>query len=110
MGTLAIHQKEELIVSSSLDQAVCVWETTTGLLKFRITGHTESIQSVSFHPTLPLMVSTGDDRQVQLWRITHSKAWAVDSLQGHTDNGSSCLMSRGADLALTCSEDGTIRV
>lgn len=45
----------------------------------------------AFHPSLPLIVSGADDRQVKLWRYNETKAWEVDTLRGHTNNVS-CVM------------------
>ena len=32
-------------------------------------GHDRGVNWVSFHPSLPLLVSAADDRQVKLWRM-----------------------------------------
>ena len=32
-------------------------------------GHDRGVNWVSFHPTLPLLVSAADDRQIKLWRM-----------------------------------------
>lgn len=35
-------------------------------------GHDRGVNWVVFHPTLPIIVSASDDRQIRLWRITGS--------------------------------------
>lgn len=37
-------------------------------VKYVLEGHDRGVNWASFHPTLPLIVSGADDRQVKLWR------------------------------------------
>jgi coatomer protein complex subunit alpha (xenin) len=64
----------------------------------------------AFHPTLPLIASAADDRQVKLWRMSETKAWEVDTLRGHANNVSCCLFHPKQDLVISDSEDRSIRV
>ena len=47
-------------------------------VKYVLEGHDRGVNWASFHPTLPLIVSGADDRQVKLWRM----------------NGAPCMSSR----------------
>ena len=38
-------------------------------VKFVLEGHDRGVNWAAFHPTLPLIVSGADDRQVKLWRM-----------------------------------------
>lgn len=49
---------------------------TDAVVKFVLEGHDRGINWVAFHPTLPLIVSAGDDRLVKLWRM--SGRWLAD--------------------------------
>lgn len=134
------HPKEDLIVSASLDQSVRVWDisglrkkysaptsmtfeeqigranaadsfgNTDAVVKFVLEGHDRGVNWVAFHPTLPLIVSAGDDRLVKLWRMSDTKAWEVDTCRGHFQNASACLFHPHQDLILSVGEDKTIRV
>ena len=44
-------------------------------------GHDRGVNWASFHPSMPLIVSGADDRQIKLWRMN--------------DNKVSCLVLRG---------------
>jgi coatomer subunit alpha len=40
-----------------------------GVVKHVLEGHDRGVNWASFHPTLPLIVSGADDRQIKLWRM-----------------------------------------
>lgn len=39
------------------------------VVKHVLEGHDRGVNWAAFHPTLPLVVSGADDRQVKLWRM-----------------------------------------
>jgi coatomer protein complex subunit alpha (xenin) len=73
-------------------------------------GHDRGVNWAAFHPSLPLLASAADDRQVKLWRMSETKAWEVDTLRGHANNVSCCLFHPKQDLVISNSEDRSIRV
>jgi coatomer protein complex subunit alpha (xenin) len=123
------HPKEDLVVSASMDQTVRVWDisglrkstpnTAPGTfdtfdnfstVKYVLEGHDRGVNYAMFHPTLPLIVSAADDRQIKIWRMSETKAWEVDSCRGHFNNVSSALFHPKHELIVSCGEDKTIRV
>jgi WD40 repeat protein len=50
-------------------QQADIFGSTDAIVKFVLEGHDRSVNWATFHPTLPLIVSAGDDRQVKLWRM-----------------------------------------
>ncbi|XP_053619485.1 coatomer subunit alpha [Plodia interpunctella] len=134
------HPSEDLLVSASLDQSVRVWDFSglrkksvapgpSGLaehlrnpqatdlfgqadavVKHVLEGHDRGVNWASFHPSLPLIVSAADDRQVKLWRMNDAKAWEVDACRGHYNNVSCVLFHARHELILSNSEDKSIRV
>ncbi|PHH68455.1 hypothetical protein CDD82_545 [Ophiocordyceps australis] len=87
-----------------------VFGNTDAIVKFVLEGHDRGVNWVAFHPTMPLIVSAGDDRLVKLWRMSETKAWEVDTCRGHFHNASGCLFHPHQDLILSAGEDKTIRV
>lgn len=83
---------------------------TDAVVKFVLEGHDRGVNWVAFHPTLPLIVSSGDDRLVKLWRMSETKAWEVDTCRGHFQNSSACLFHPHQDLILSVGEDKTLRL
>ena len=123
------HPKDDLIVSASQDQTVRVWDisglrkntpnTTPGTfdsfdnfstVKYVLEGHDRGVNWASFHPTLPLIVSAADDRQIKIWRMSETKAWEVDACRGHFNNVSTALFHPKHELIVSCGEDKTVRV
>ncbi|KAL4926906.1 coatomer subunit alpha [Aspergillus undulatus] len=82
---------------------------TDAVVKFVLEGHDRGVNWVAFHPSLPLIVSAGDDRLIKLWRMSETKAWEVDTCRGHFQNASACLFHPHQDLILSVGEDKTIR-
>lgn len=80
------------------------------LVKYVLEGHERGVNWASFHPTLPLVISGADDRQIKLWRMNETKAWEVDTMRGHTNNVSCVLFHPRHELVVSNSEDRTIRV
>jgi len=134
------HPTEDMVVSASLDQTVRVWDIsglrkksvapgpgglddhmktpgTTDLfgqadavVKHVLEGHDRGVNWANFHPTMPLIVSGADDRQIKLWRMNDNKAWEVDTCRGHYNNVSCALFHPRQELILSNSEDKSIRV
>lgn len=84
--------------------------TSDATVKHVLEGHDRGVNWVCFHPTLPLILSGADDRQVKLWRMNESKAWEVDTCRGHYNNVSCTMFHPRQELILSNSEDKSIRV
>ncbi|PAA58782.1 hypothetical protein BOX15_Mlig017424g3 [Macrostomum lignano] len=84
--------------------------TTDAIVKHVLEGHDRGVNWVMFHPTMPVIVSAADDRQVKLWRMNDSKAWELDTCRGHYNNVSCAIFHPRQELMLSNSEDKSIRV
>jgi WD40 repeat protein len=54
-------------------QGADMFSQPDAVVKFVLEGHDRGANWASFHPTLPLIVSGADDRQVKLWRMNDGK-------------------------------------
>ena len=97
-------------IARANQQQADVFGNTDAVVKFVLEGHDRGVNWVAFHPTLPLIVSAGDDRLVKLWRMSETKAWEVDTCRGHFQNVSAALFHPHQDLILSVGEDKTVRV
>ena len=100
---------EDQIARANQQQAD-MFGNTDAVVKFVLEGHDRGVNWVAFHPTLPLIVSAGDDRLIKLWRMSETKAWEVDTCRGHFQNASAALFHPHQDLILSVGEDKTVRV
>lgn len=87
-----------------------IFGNVNAIVKYVLEGHDKGVNWAAFHPTLPLIVSAGDDRLVKLWRMSDTKAWEVDTCRGHTGNVLSAVFHPQQDLIVSVSDDKTIRV
>jgi coatomer protein complex subunit alpha (xenin) len=114
MGEGAVDSMRGPPVSATTSAAMNVqaelFGTNDVVVKYVLEGHDRGVNWACFHPTLPLLASAADDRQVKLWRMSETKAWEVDTLRGHANNVSSCLFHPKHDLVVSNSEDRSIRV
>lgn len=53
------------------------------VVKYVLEGHDRGVNWAAFHPTLPLIVSGADDRQVKLWRYNGEGVW-LESVDRNT--------------------------
>jgi len=51
------------------------------VVKYVLEGHDRGVNWAAFHPSLPLIVSGADDRQVKLWRMNGAPLYASDPLR-----------------------------
>ncbi len=96
------HPTHDLVLSASLDQTVRVWDIS-GLRKKNVSiaatpyqpapndlfgsqevvvrhlleGHTRGVNWAAFHPSMPLIVSAADDREIKIWRTNESKVRTI---------------------------------
>jgi coatomer protein complex subunit alpha (xenin) len=50
-------------------QQADVFGNMDAVVKYVLEGHSRGVNYAVFHPTLPLILSGGDDRLVKLWRM-----------------------------------------
>lgn len=98
------------VAGTALNVQAELFGTNDVVVKYVLEGHDRGVNWAAFHPTLPLLASAADDRQVKLWRMSETKAWEVDTLRGHANNVSCCLFHPKQELVVSNSEDRSIRV
>jgi len=91
--------------ATALNVQAELFGTNDVVVKYVLEGHDRGVNWGCFHPTLPLVASAADDRQVKLWRMSETKAWEVDTLRGHANNVSCCLFHPKHELVVSDSED-----
>eukprot|EP00002_Diphylleia_rotans_P020493 TRINITY_DN3974_c0_g2_i1.p1 TRINITY_DN3974_c0_g2~~TRINITY_DN3974_c0_g2_i1.p1 ORF type:complete len:351 (+),score=71.00 TRINITY_DN3974_c0_g2_i1:56-1108(+) len=57
------------ITAGSSDHFLYIWDTVTRRIKYKLPGHSGSINEVVFHPHEPIIASCGSDRQIYLGEL-----------------------------------------
>ena len=52
--------------------------TSDAIVKHVLEGHDRGVNWAAFHPTLPLIVSGADDRQIKLWRMNGERLFRLE--------------------------------
>lgn len=60
-----------MVASGSTDRCVYVWDTTSKKILYKLPGHKGVVNQVVFHPTQPIILSCGTDKNVYLGEITN---------------------------------------
>ncbi|MHA1993658.1 MAG: WD40 repeat domain-containing protein [Candidatus Hodarchaeales archaeon] len=58
------------LASGLQDGEIQIWEGTTAYSVRNLTGHTQSIRGLDFHPTQALLASVSGDQTIKLWNVT----------------------------------------
>lgn len=103
------HPVYSLVVSSSEDATVKVWDYDTGEFERTLKGHTDSVQDVAFDHTGKLLASCSADMSVRLWDFT-STYDCIRTLQGHDHNVSSICFMPSGDFLVSASRDKSIKM
>jgi WD40 repeat protein len=53
------------------------------VVKHVLEGHDRGVNWAAFHPSMPLIVSGADDRQIKLWRMNDNKVRITTCMHGY---------------------------
>mmetsp|Transcript_31058 Transcript_31058/g.61221 ORF Transcript_31058/g.61221 Transcript_31058/m.61221 type:complete len:240 (-) Transcript_31058:394-1113(-) len=97
VNCIEYHQSGDkpYIVSGSDDKTVRVWDYQTKQCLQVLTGHAENVSAASFHPTLPIILSGGEDGALKIWHASTyrlettvqynlQRLWSIAVLRGST--------------------------
>ena len=87
-----------------------VFGNVDAVVKYVLEGHSRGVNWASFHPTMNLIVSGADDREVKVWRMSGSRAWETTTYRGHLNNVSCAVFHPKENVIISNSEDKTLRM
>jgi WD40 repeat protein len=124
--SVAFHPMAPLLATGSDDETVKLWRLVTtpdnssvdcvATLDSDKEGHSNSVRSVAFHPTAPLLATGSADRTLKLWQLSSDNlsATCVATLDrsngGHSNFVRSVAFHPKAPLLATSSYDETVRL
>ena len=87
---------------------IWVWNMETGKHIKTLTGHTDSIHSITFSPDSGILASGSEDNTLRLWNIRTGECLKI--LTGHTDWVSSVSFCGNSRILASASYDNTVRL
>lgn len=108
---ISINPKDNnTFASASLDRTIKVWQLGASTANFTLEGHEKGVNCVDYYHggDKPYLISGADDRLVKIW--DYQNKTCVQTLEGHGQNVTAVCFHPELPIALTGSEDGTIRV
>jgi WD40 repeat protein/serine/threonine protein kinase len=108
--SVSFSPKGQLVLSSSEDNTVRIWDAAAGKAMTALRGHGRAVRACTFSPDGQWVVSGGDDERVRVWnvqgyqetRVLHATVFA-----GHEDAVLSARYSRDGQHIVTASRDRT---
>ena len=132
--SVMFHREENLVISSSLDNKIYVWDYTELKQKHEkysgdkkgkkaeiftrievevkniCEGHEKGVNFACFHPNRSLIASRSEDELIKLWRMSGARAWEMDTLRGHQNNVSWVAFHPKLDILISNFEDKTMKI
>lgn len=102
------HPIFSLVVSSSEDATIKVWDFETGDFERTLKGHTDVVQDIAFDARGNMLASCSADMSIKLWDFTSYEN--IRTLHGHDHNVSSVTFMPTGDHIVSCSRDKTIKM
>jgi WD40 repeat protein len=94
------------VVSGSYDSTVRIWDLLKGECRWRLSGHTQKVYSVSMMPGGEMCASGSMDGTVRVWRM--SDGTCTWNLEGHTSLVG--LLDLTPQQLISAAADATLRV
>merc|ERR1719156_110392 len=107
------YEQSNLVVSSSRDKTLMVWELTpdgeaVGYARKSLSGHSETIQDVVLSSDGQFALSASWDKTMRLWDL--NTGTAARTFQGHTKDVNSVAFSGDNRQIVSGSRDKTIKL
>ncbi len=105
--SLVPNPDRHLVISTSKDNTLRVWNCKTGECAATLFGHTGEVISASLHTNGRILVSASHDRTLRVWDL--DTALARSPRQGHFAEVHALDFHPESDLLMTASIDGTLK-
>jgi len=106
--SVALSADGRWALSGSWDNALRLWEVSSGKCLRTFEGHTKSVNSVALSADGRWALSGSQDNTLRLWEVSSGKC--LRTFEGHTDWVSSVVLSADGRWALSGGQDNTLRL
>jgi len=105
---VGFHPSFGMLVSSSEDSTLIVWDADTGKQEKILKGHTNAVNYFDFHPDGSSIISCSSDLNLKLWDFSEFRCKRTYS--GHEHTISQCKFISNGSQIVSCSRDHSIRL
>ena len=109
ISRVAFHPVFSVLVTSSEDASIIVWDYESGEFERTLKGHTGSVNDVAFNSTGLALASCSADLTVKLWDFEQTYECSK-TLKGHEHNVSGVSWVAGDELLVSASRDLSAKV
>lgn len=102
------HPAYNLVITSSEDSQIKVWDSESGEYEKTLKGHTDTVQDLAFDTPGKLLASCSADLTIKLWNFADYEC--IKTLTGHDHNVSSVAFLPSGDHLVSCSRDKSIKL
>ncbi|KAJ5108899.1 hypothetical protein N7456_005574 [Penicillium angulare] len=95
-------------LSSSVDGAIKIWDSTTGGCTMQLDGHCEEISSVLWSPDGSYMVSASHDKTIKIWDLSSGNC--TSTLEEHSEWVTSLAWSPDGKKIISISDDKSVKI
>jgi hypothetical protein len=103
-GEVVFSPDGQFLASPKRGGGIGIFRVSDGTLVRTLTGHTDSVYSVTFSPDGNLIASGSRDETINIWQVSDGSL--VRTLTGHTDEVSSVTFSPDGSLIASGGGDG----
>ncbi len=108
ISALAFSPDGRLLAAASEDKLIRLWDVASGELRGVLTGHTDRIPALVWHPTLPRLISAGWDTTARVWDVQTCEP--IILLNSHSAQVHVLAMHPNGDLLATADSGRAIRI
>jgi WD40 repeat protein/serine/threonine protein kinase len=108
--SVSFSPKGQLVLSSSEDNTIRVWDATSGKTITALRGHGRAVRTCAFSPDGEWVLSGSDDERVRVWNVQgyrETRVLHATVFSGHEDAVLSARYSRDGKEIVTASRDRT---
>lgn len=106
--SVALNFQNNIVVSSSLDDTIKVWNLQKGELLFNLTGHSRDVNTIALSPDGKNVFSGSDDCTIRVWYVPTGAP--LRTLTGHARDVNAVAVSADGRILISGGEDRTIRL
>lgn len=104
----AIFSPSGMLASAHGDGTIRLWRDGASGSPQVLSGHTDVVSALAFHPNGTILASAGRDLTVRLWDVATGQE--IANLGGHSGAVRDVAFSPDGTLLASASEDGTVRL